>query len=521
MKRARADTGSDGTAGLFASTFAPEPPPECRVHGTVTGCAASDVAKWWDDIAVRGAGNSTINSAWHAVGLAMFDIAPSACEYLATYGNKRMARNLHSAAEAFIDLSARLHEDAGSQEGEEGVGDLAASIVAVLPVVDAAWTTLRETEGSGWVDCYCLAQCLISSILLPTVALGGGIHGDAGTECVQRADMALLIGGPEWGEIVRLLADAAEYAEQGHMPASVAEVAAADVAWSVPAAGVAPPAEVDSLLGRGGVTPVVRHAALPVADFQRHHLLLSVPCVVSGLLNDWRAVHEWSDLRFFTRDARLARRLVPLELGRTEVPESRGDLAITLGRFITDYLVPSNLRPVPLRPVPLQLRADDANHPDNADDAVGGDGADGADASVSAVGALLRRRVAYLAQHPLFTQLPHLQQLILPHPPYLSTVMSMQRVESAAAAAAEVAAEDVAATTLSARAGSPSSSSLSSLSDNTGGEEGEDDRGTAAAPPPNVWFGTSGTVTSLHFDQFDNLLCQVGDLALACLYLCP
>ena len=105
---------------------------------------------------------------------------------------------------------------------------------------------------------------------------------------------------------------------------------------------------------------------------------------------------------------------------------------------------------------------------------------------------LLHKRVAYIAQHPLFEHLPVLRAHIAPEPPYVAAVAAGVGQGAVAAAA---------------RArGVGWGSEVASTS---GACSSDIKRDGEAPPPPNAWFGTSGTVTALHFDGFDNLLCQV------------
>lgn len=117
--------------------------------------------------------------------------------------------------------------------------------------------------------------------------------------------------------------------------------------------------------------------------------------------------------------------MVPVELGRSEEPQSTGDAAVTLREFVAQYLLPSIADPVPLRLLPGEPSSQEA--------------------------AQLRRRVGYLAQHPLFDQIPALLDDISPVVP-----------------------------------------------------------GVGAKPKIlNAWIGSSGTITSLHTDEDDNIFCQV------------
>ena len=125
----------------------------------------------------------------------------------------------------------------------------------------------------------------------------------------------------------------------------------------------------------------------------------------SGAMEGWKALHSWPSLPWWSQQH--GHRTVPVELG-TDSTHTWRETTMLLHSFMKDYMQPS----VESRP---------------------------------------HAEVAYIAQHPLFDQMPSL------------------------------------------------------LSDF---DQPELMGGTAVQM--NAWIGTQGTVTPLHFDSYDNFLAQVG-----------
>jgi hypothetical protein len=153
------------------------------------------------------------------------------------------------------------------------------------------------------------------------------------------------------------------------------------------------------------VLPVPKAFAL--ADWI--HMLLPMCCQLccsspAGAMDTWNAMHEWPNLQWWNHNH--GHRTIPVELG-TDSTNSWRETTMLLQNFMTDYMQPS----VSWRP--------DAE-------------------------------VAYIAQHPLFDQLPTLTSDF--EQPELMGSEAMQM---------------------------------------------------------NAWIGTEGTITPLHFDSYDNFLAQV------------
>lgn len=131
-------------------------------------------------------------------------------------------------------------------------------------------------------------------------------------------------------------------------------------------------------------------------------------CVIAGDMNKWKAMHKWQSVRWWIQTH--GHRTVPVELGR-DGDSTWKEATMSLHDFMTHYVRPS-------------LQQDPG------------------------------ASTAYIAQHPLFEQLPD----------------------------------------------------LTADFDQPSLMAGETEQS-------NAWIGTAGTVTPLHFDSYDNFLCQVRNRA--------
>ncbi|KAI1503845.1 hypothetical protein F5X99DRAFT_77676 [Biscogniauxia marginata] len=181
--------------------------------------------------------------------------------------------------------------------------------------------------------------------------------------------------------------------------------------------------------------PVRRVAALSMEDFQTYMDRSAPgpgpePFVMRGAIDDWPALTgaaggPWNRPSYLLSRTFGGRRLVPVEVGRSYVDEGWGQKLVTFGEFLRGYIDPSLSPPSPSDPKPT----------------------------------------AYLAQHPLFAQLPSLRADIL-IPDYCYTSPPPPPGPS------------------------PSPAPLD-------------------APLLNAWFGPPGTITPLHTDPYHNVLAQV------------
>ncbi|KAK3390553.1 Clavaminate synthase-like protein [Podospora didyma] len=185
--------------------------------------------------------------------------------------------------------------------------------------------------------------------------------------------------------------------------------------------------------------PVKRIQAISLERFQAHLSQQTekgrgpLPLVISGLSDEWpaRTTHPWDKPAYLLSRTFGGRRLVPVELGRSYVDEGWGQKIIPFGEFLANYIDPATREP-----------ANEQTPPDKI------------------------RKIGYLAQHQLLTQLPQLCSDITV-PDYCYTVPP----------------------------GHPTDPSQ--------------DQPELDTPQLNAWLGPPGTITPLHTDPYHNLLVQV------------
>lgn len=154
-------------------------------------------------------------------------------------------------------------------------------------------------------------------------------------------------------------------------------------------------------------------AELTAAEFKKQYWKTDTPVIITGAMGSWNAMHEWPNLKWWNHNH--GHRTIPVELG-TDSTNSWRETTMLLQTFMTDYMQPS-------------------------------------------VGRQPDAEVAYIAQHPLFDQLPSLMSDFKQPELMGGEVMQM-----------------------------------------------------------NAWIGTEGTVTPLHFDSYDNFLAQVAGFKFLRLY---
>lgn len=190
-------------------------------------------------------------------------------------------------------------------------------------------------------------------------------------------------------------------------------------------------------------TPPVRHAinrvaAMPMESFQTHMSNTMdaksgpAPIIMTGITNEWpaRTSNPWNQPGYLLSQTLGGRRLIPFEFGRSYVDDGWGQKLITFREFLTNYV--------------------DRSLDDHAsiDDDSG------------------TQQIGYLAQHPLFTQLPALRKDIF-IPDYCYTAPPSHPTNP------------------------------------------EMDQPELDEPLLNAWFGPPGTITPLHTDPYHNLLVQI------------
>ncbi|KAK8867881.1 Clavaminate synthase-like protein [Apiospora arundinis] len=183
--------------------------------------------------------------------------------------------------------------------------------------------------------------------------------------------------------------------------------------------------------------PIPRRPAMSVEAFQSYmdrpsdSTLGPEPLIFTDLVEEWpaRTTNPWHKPSYLLSKTFGGHRLVPVEIGRSYVDEGWGQKLITFGTLLREY-IDSSLSP-------------DTNQSSPAD-----------------------RQIAYLAQHPLLTQLPALRNdILVPDLCYTSPPPH------------------------------PTDSSK--------------DQPEVDEPMLNAWFGPPGTITPLHNDPYHNLLVQV------------
>ncbi|KAI1386304.1 Clavaminate synthase-like protein [Hypoxylon trugodes] len=206
--------------------------------------------------------------------------------------------------------------------------------------------------------------------------------------------------------------------------------------------------QIESLFSKAEpFTPPVKHPIrhvnhVSMEEFQAHmdnpqdSNLGPEPLVIRGAIDNWPALttNPWNKPSYLLSRTFDGRRLVPIEIGRSYVDEGWGQKIVAFGEFLREYIDPS----------------------------LKGQGSFGEETTVASE----NEPIAYLAQHPLFTQLPALRNDIL-IPDYCYTAPPPHPTDP-------------------------------------GIDQPELDE-----PLLNAWFGPPGTITPLHNDPYHNILTQV------------
>ncbi|GAU90323.1 hypothetical protein RvY_02754 [Ramazzottius varieornatus] len=216
------------------------------------------------------------------------------------------------------------------------------------------------------------------------------------SDIVKLCDMGHLMGGDVWnGILIRTISNAEEFIQSQTK----------QISDSTPESSVAPLKRLKASL-RPSIQYLIPEVCQPyLSDFQDLHFRQKRSVVLKHCMDDWPALEKWSPE--YIRQL-CGSRTVPVEIGRRYTDDDWTQELMTIGAFIDKYI----------------YMKDNPEH-----------------------------KIAYLAQHDLFSQAPVLKEDIAP-PDYIAFC-------------------------------------------------GDDD------PDMNAWFGPEGTVSPLHYDPKHNFLCQV------------
>lgn len=355
------------------------------------------------------------------------EFVPTACEMLAGAGadGRSLGKSLRAAVGKFLS------------------GDLAPSCEEALNTCAAeAWRQLRNGKRhETLLHAHAFAHALAAAVCLRRVESTEDAPAEKRprrsgrlAEAMRHADLALLLCPDLPIPALHQLALRCDAKCAQHIASLPIDPHVNSKSWVVPSQLPTSP-KVPSL-----ICPLVRVpcARVPVAQFRSEFLQPARPAIIEGHLSaaGWSALARWPDLRFW--ESRHGHRFVPVELGFREDDVASGALAdsveaegsVLLEEFVRDFLLPSNEAWSTTSPA--------------------GEACD--EWSVT--------RVAYLAQHLMFKQMPSLQSDIsVPHYCSLGALRTV-----------------------------------------------------------NVWVGTAGTVTALHYDEDDNFLAQVAGYKYVRLY---
>ena len=359
---------------------------------------------------------------------------------------------------------------------------------AARAVEDATWSMLDRGKGWPhvcWHEAFVFSQMILACWALAnpeeeeeegeegegeekTKSGGGGGGGDDSTTtsggpvgAMYHVDRAFVLGGPkkELNIVARIVDPMAVRSGGGGGGGSGSgwgDAGAGDSAGEPPLVlllpGRLPSASLVPVPEIGEAGPPIERLDEPIdpATFRDAYFKRSRPVVMAGLAAGWAALGKWRDLAYFDRVC--GHRVVPIEIGRHHEGEGRWtEKTITIGRFLREYVYASSKRC-----------------------SIGG-GAGGGDGGVAEDGSKPvalppADRVAYLAQHELFDQLPTLKRDFTAPTAYYEAVSGGGDAGSA------------------------------------GGASGG---GGSGGLRVHAWFGTDGTVTPLHYDSYDNLFVQV------------
>jgi hypothetical protein len=265
---------------------------------------------------------------------------------------------------------------------------------------DTAWEVIKASDDSTTQplcrEAYVIAEVVLCGVIAATDE--GDVAG-----ALRSLDRAFILGGPTdlYRDCVELLDDCPSSSEDGATllpppPSQMPRCPPSSIPGAAGLAATPAPGEVE------------RCPCPPSAEAFRQAHRAGVPLVLEGIANGWPALTKWSNFDWLR--SQHGHRLVPVEVGALAGAEKAawGERIMPLAEFIDAHL-------------------------SEATRATSGGG------------------IGYLAQHPLFEQIPRLRRDF--SVPALCSVGTLQHV--------------------------------------------------------NAWLGPAGTVTPLHFDSYHNVLTQV------------